>query len=57
MSAYNLAVFAARLGDLLAEARAELDEDELDDLFVIAANACAAHIANRIEERHHGGES
>ena len=46
-------LFLASTSALLAEARAELEEEELDDLFVIAANACAAHIANRIEERHY----
>jgi hypothetical protein len=49
LSALELAVFAARLGDLLAEARSELSEEAHGDFLVLAASAIAKQVADRIE--------
>jgi hypothetical protein len=46
----DLAVCAATLGDLFAEARLRLDEDEFRDLLTIAAHAIATQVADRIED-------
>jgi hypothetical protein len=45
-----VAVYAARLGDLLAEAEADLDQGAFGDFLVLAASALAKQIAGKIEE-------
>lgn len=53
MSALELAVYAARLGDLLAEARVELADSDYADFLVVAAGAIARHVAGRLEDQWH----
>ena len=38
-------------GDLLREARSELDEDDYGDFLVLAASAIAKQVADMLEER------
>jgi hypothetical protein len=50
VSGVNLAVYAARLGDLLAEARTELESDAHGEFLVLAGIAVSKQVADRIED-------
>lgn len=47
----GLAVFAARLGDLICEAREEMTEAEFEDWLVIAAASIANNVSGQLESR------
>jgi hypothetical protein len=55
MNVGAVAAYAARIGDLLAEARAELPEEDFDELLALAAATIAKRVADRLEERWMGG--
>ena len=50
-----VAILTARLGDLLAEARTELAEEDYEQVLEFAATAIARHVADRLESRWQDG--
>lgn len=49
-------VYAARLGDLLREARNDLSQDEFADLLELWAIAISKAVADELERRWMGGQ-